>query len=123
MDQFHLTEEMWQKIYDYQHGKCAICGKFLRKPQTDHDHADGKVRGLLDSHCNRALGRFRDDLRLLQAAIAYLLNPPATEALGGPHFGLPGRVGTKKSRKLAKKYKNSQIAQIELDNAYQILVG
>ena len=60
---------------------------------------------------------------LLQAAVAYLLNPPAVEALGGPHYGLTGRVGTKRARKLAKKYKKSQIAQIELDNAYQILVG
>jgi hypothetical protein len=105
LEQFNLTELMWQKIYDHQHGICAICKKPMRKPNCDHAHDSGLVRGLLCPRCNRALGRFADSLVLLQAAVAYLLNPPATEALGGPHYGLPGRVDTKKKRKLIAKMK------------------
>lgn len=108
MDQFRLTESMWQSIYDFQKGLCAICQYPMKKPNVDHQHAGecaGLVRGLLCAACNRALGRFRDDLGRLQAAVAYLLNPPATMALGAPHYGMPGRVGTKKQRKLIKKMK------------------
>lgn len=100
LDIFHLTEEMWQIIYDFQKGKCAICGHKLKKANIDHCHVTGLVRGLLCAACNRALGRFRDDLKRLQAAVEYLLHPPATQALGQPHYGLPGRVGTKKQRRL-----------------------
>jgi len=107
LDQFHLTELMWQAIYDFQRGLCAICRRPMKKPNTDHCHLTGLVRGLLCPFCNRALGRFRDDLRLLQAAVAYLLNPPATIALGAPHYGMTGRVGTKKQRKLIKKMKKA----------------
>ena len=105
LDIFHLTENRWQMIWDFQKGLCAICHTPLKKANTDHDHASGLVRGLLCARCNRALGRFRDDLALLQAAVAYLLSPPATVALGGPHYGMPGRVGTKKQRKAIKKRK------------------
>lgn len=58
--------------------------------------------------CNRALGRFRDSLDRLQAAVEYMTNYPATLALGAPRFGLPGRVGTKAQRKLAKKLAKQQ---------------
>lgn len=102
---FKLTPELWQKIYDYQGGLCAICGHRLKIANTDHDHATGEIRGLLCSRCNRALGRFGDSLVLLRAGVEYLIAPPARVALGGPHYGYPGRVGTKKHRKLVRKEK------------------
>ena len=107
LDIFLLTEDMWQKIHTFQKGLCAICHTPLKKANTDHDHATGLVRGLLCARCNRALGRFGDSLALLQAAVAYLLNPPASAALGGPHYGMTGRVGTKKQRKAIRKRKKA----------------
>jgi hypothetical protein len=105
MDNFKLTIEKWQKIWDYQKGLCAICGHPLKKANTDHDHKDGLVRGLLCARCNRALGRFGDSVVLILAAFIYLKNPPAEAALGAPHYGYPGRIGTKKHRKMLRKEK------------------
>lgn len=105
MDNFKLTIEKWQKIWDYQGGLCAICKRPLKKANTDHDHVSGLCRGLLCPRCNRALGRFGDSLILIRAALEYLLNPPATVALGEPHCGYSGRIGTKKHRKMLRKEK------------------
>ena len=103
MDSFKLTPEKWQAIWDYQDGKCAICGHALKIANTDHDHKSGETRGLLCSRCNRALGRFGDSLVLLLAAVRYVQEPPARKALGYIHIGYCGRIGTKKHRKMLKK--------------------
>ena len=86
---------------------CAICHNPMRKPNCDHDHASGEIRGLLCPRCNRALGRFGDSIVLIRAALAYLLTPPATAALGVTIYGLTGRVGTKRQRKMIKRSKKA----------------
>lgn len=61
-----------------QSGGCAICdapAPDIGSLHVDHDPATGKVRGLLCFSCNNALGDFRDDTRLLVAAIDYLPAP------------------------------------------------
>lgn len=59
-----------------QCGLCAICGDFPlghhKELFVDHDHKTGWIRGLLCERCNFALGRFRDDPRILLNAVAYL---------------------------------------------------
>ena len=60
-----------------QQGQCAICGSLLdcsryTKLAIDHDHKTGKVRGLLCTNCNTALGLMKDSPIRLRAAAAYL---------------------------------------------------
>ena len=57
-----------------QGNSCAICGAKPkgRRLAVDHDHKTGKIRGLLCMPCNTALGKFRDDPKLLRKAIKYL---------------------------------------------------
>lgn len=74
---YGITIEDYDKIYDKQNGKCAICGVSKKNGSRvglviDHCHNNGHIRGLLCSHCNTGLGQFRDDTGLLQKAIDYL---------------------------------------------------
>lgn len=59
-----------------QGGQCAICqnpqtGRFKRLV-IDHCHRTGRVRGLLCSRCNLAIGSMKDDSELLLRAVRYL---------------------------------------------------
>jgi len=79
---FGITLDEFKEMQDNQDGVCAICGKEettydsrhkrVRSLSVDHCHTTGKVRGLLCSHCNHAIGKFNDDVTLLQKAIDYL---------------------------------------------------
>jgi len=73
---YSMTIEEYNKIFLFQGGKCAICGK----PETakrkwlsvDHDHKTGKIRELLCLKCNNGVGLFLDDPNLLELAASYL---------------------------------------------------
>jgi len=75
-----LTPATYRAMLCAQGGVCAICGKAetaKRNGKTawlsvDHDHGTGRVRQLLCSACNTAIGMFRDDPELLERAAAYL---------------------------------------------------
>lgn len=66
----------YDRLWEDQEAACAICKAALvwdsKTTHVDHDHATGKIRGLLCSTCNQGLGSFRDDPVLLEAAAAYL---------------------------------------------------
>lgn len=72
---YGLSLEDFDRLLEAQNGVCAICH---REPKggvfaVDHDHETGAIRGLLcQSHCNRALGLFRDDPEIMRRAIEYL---------------------------------------------------
>ena len=72
---YGLSPETFQRLLANQGGVCAICGKAdwsSHGPCVDHDHATGKVRGILCNPCNTALGLINDDLDVLQAMNDYL---------------------------------------------------
>lgn len=70
---YKMTPEDYEKLFEKQNGRCDICNKPQEKTlSVDHNHETGKVRGLLCTHCNQGLGRFKDNVYLLQCAIFYL---------------------------------------------------
>lgn len=77
---FDITLADYSAIVAVQDNKCALCG--LEETDTrggrvkalavDHDHATGKIRGLLCVACNTGLGKFKDNRDTLLAAVKYL---------------------------------------------------
>ena len=73
----------YQEMLREQNGVCAICHQPETAPDKasgktkdlaiDHCHKTGKIRALLCSNCNRALGLFNDDVELLAKAHGYVL--------------------------------------------------
>jgi len=51
---------------------CAICNTITDNPQIDHCHRTGRIRGVLCTRHNTALGQFKDSTGDMRAAIAYL---------------------------------------------------
>ena len=74
LEEYGLSLEVYQKMLDKQGGKCAICGyKSPDKPlSVDHDHANGKIRGLLCAWCNTTLGQVNDNVDTLRKMIKYV---------------------------------------------------
>lgn len=74
--EYGISVDAYDKLLDEQGGCCAIC--FRDEPDgkgafhVDHCHITNRVRGLLCSTCNRGLGMFKDNPRLLRSAIMYL---------------------------------------------------
>ena len=72
LKKYGLTSEEYQQM---AMNGCHICGKQCksgRRLAIDHDHKNNVTRGLLCGTCNNGLGRFRDDIKLLERAIEYL---------------------------------------------------
>jgi hypothetical protein len=72
---FGISIAEYNSILESQKGKCAICGGHqVRKSRydIDHNHKTGKIRGLLCSNCNRAIGLLRDNVDTILKAARYL---------------------------------------------------
>lgn len=70
---YGLTPDSFQRKMEDQNNACAICREpFTGTPHIDHDHRTNETRDLLCPTCNLGLGMFKDDIRLLAAAIVYL---------------------------------------------------
>jgi len=69
----------YDRMLEEQGGGCYICGKKPagRALDIDHDHKTGKVRGLLCSNHNRALGLLNDNPDLLLKSVEYLVKSNA----------------------------------------------
>jgi hypothetical protein len=86
-DKFYLhgvTKEQYYSMLEKQGGVCAICGadKSRVKDKSkngktlmfaiDHCHTTGKIRGLLCSKCNMAIGQLGDTADSVNRAVEYL---------------------------------------------------
>lgn len=71
---YGMTLEDWENLYDAQKGCCAICKRNPDKKRlsVDHDHATGKIRGLLCRSCNWLIGNAKDNQDVLHNAVVYL---------------------------------------------------
>lgn len=71
---YGLGPDQYIRLFNEQGGVCAVCQHETpwRSLDVDHDHMSGRVRGLLCSNCNRAIGLCNDDPERLRAAAAYL---------------------------------------------------
>ena len=85
---YGVSFEDLNRLLEAQKGRCGICGTywkdcpapkasryeavFVQHLYVDHDHATGKVRGLLCNLCNIAIAYLKDDVRIIEAAKAYI---------------------------------------------------
>ncbi len=71
---YGVSIEDYEKMFQSQLGKCAICGNPSGKRHfdVDHNHSTGRVRGLLCLRCNIGLGAFKENETSLMCAISYL---------------------------------------------------
>lgn len=82
---FGITAKEFNEMLLRQNGLCAICkqpetskinrgknGSKTNSLSVDHDHRTGAIRGLLCGRCNRGVGFFKDDIKILYSAAKYL---------------------------------------------------
>lgn len=71
---YGLTLVDWNRMFDAQKGKCAICNCEPESKElfVDHSHETGQVRELLCQKCNTGLGMFRESREFLSSAFKYL---------------------------------------------------
>jgi len=72
---YGITEQDYLDMLETQDGVCQICGHKSRGRDmlcVDHSHSTGKVRGLLCSMCNTALGLMKENKTWLTRMIQYI---------------------------------------------------
>ena len=78
---YGIDNIQYEKLFSEQRGLCAICLRSeitkhqsgtIRRLAVDHDHETGKIRGLLCSKCNNAIGYLEDNVEFLDRAKKYL---------------------------------------------------
>ena len=72
---YGISSSIKDELLEKQNNCCAICENLPINPKNlhlDHCHATNKLRGVLCSKCNQALGLFNDSTALLKKAITYL---------------------------------------------------
>jgi len=71
--QFGLSVQDWDRMFQRQGEVCALCKKppnnGKKRLAVDHNHRNGKVRGLLCDCCNRMLGTLETRVSLLDLYI------------------------------------------------------
>jgi hypothetical protein len=75
---YGITMDEYKERLSKQGSVCAICGEKettidhrtdkLKALSVDHCHSSGKVRGLLCGRCNLCLGRWQDNIAIMNKA-------------------------------------------------------
>jgi len=78
-EKYRIRVPDYERLYDKQGGRCAICNTSTPKTPTgsfciDHCHATDTIRGLLCINCNTGIGSLKEDFNILESAIKYLAN-------------------------------------------------
>lgn len=69
---YGITYEEYIELKNRQGGRCLTCGESPDKLVVDHCHSSKKVRGMLCSNCNVALGLIKDNPETLKRMQEYL---------------------------------------------------
>lgn len=81
---YGMTVQDFETLLRAQDGKCLICECVVvvttaenrtrhgKSATVDHNHKTGEVRSVLCNNCNRGLGLFGEDQRVLRNALSYL---------------------------------------------------
>lgn len=67
---YNMTEQEYDRKFVEQDGLCAIC-RTRAATVIDHDHRNGKVRGLLCHKCNILMGSLETNEDTIQEAYKY----------------------------------------------------
>ena len=74
LHRYGIDEATYDRMLREQNGKCAIC--VTRKAKhVDHCHSSKRIRALLCVNCNNGLGKFEDDVKVMEQAVQYLESP------------------------------------------------
>lgn len=82
---YGLTMEGFEALVAKQQGACASCGRAFgttpsTRPNVDHDHETGEIRGVLCHGCNAGIGLLGDSMEGVQQALNYLQKVSNTNA-------------------------------------------
>jgi Autographiviridae endonuclease VII len=74
---YNITLDEYEIILKNQNGVCKVCKKSETHKRhkylaVDHDHKTKKIRGLLCSRCNMALGLLKEDINIIESLTNYL---------------------------------------------------
>jgi hypothetical protein len=77
LKKYGITAEQYEEERIKQNYSCLLCGAHENtqrhnKLHIDHCHTTGKYRGLLCSNCNLGLGKFSDNVEVLERAAKYV---------------------------------------------------
>lgn len=83
LKKYGIASSVYEAMSEEQQGKCAICTEVIEDRSlfhVDHCHSTGKVRGLLCSRCNQAIGLLRENPNIIRRAASYVERHQAREA-------------------------------------------
>jgi hypothetical protein len=74
---WNLTVEEFNSMINTQSNKCFICETTFsdvkgKRPNVDHCHSTGRIRKLLCTKCNTAMGLLNENVSILSKMINYI---------------------------------------------------